>query len=80
MPKVTIKKTIAKTDPMRNISRALMSSWLNLSLFFEAITNHILCATSRDFALWFLALWVFPIFVLLAWVSHPSVITTPGKA
>jgi hypothetical protein len=37
MPKVTIKNTIAKTDPMRNISRALMSSWLNRSLFLEAI-------------------------------------------
>jgi hypothetical protein len=80
MPNVTIKNTMAKTDPIRNINRALMSSWLNRSLFFEAITDHILCTGSRDFALWFLTFWVFPIFMLLAWIPHPSIVTTPGKA
>jgi hypothetical protein len=80
MPKVTIRKTIANTAPIKNIKRALMSSWLKRSLLFEAITNHILGAGTRDLALWFLALWVFPISVLLAWISYPAVITTPGKA
>jgi hypothetical protein len=71
---------MAKTEPIRNISRALMSSWLNRSLFLEAITNHILGAGASYLALWFLTFRVFPILKFLAWIPDPSIITTPGKA
>jgi hypothetical protein len=80
MPRVTIKNTIDKTAPMRNINRALISSWLNLSLCLEAIAYQILRTGASHLALRFLALFLFPIFVQLAWVSDPPVITTPGKA
>jgi hypothetical protein len=80
MPRVTIKNTIDKTAPMRNISRALISSWLNLSLCLEAIAYQILRTGTSHLALRFLALFVFPIFMQLAWVSHPSIVTTGGEA
>jgi hypothetical protein len=71
---------MASTEPMRNISRALISSWLNRSLVLEGIAYQILCTGASHLTLWFLAIFVFPIFVLLAWVPDPTIITTPGKA
>ena len=81
MPTVTIKNTIDKTEPIKNINRAFMSSWLNRSRLVGNIFSYqVIGACASNFALWPLALRFIPVFIFLAWVTYPAIITTRSKA
>jgi hypothetical protein len=80
MPRVTIKKTAAKVEPIIRMRVAWTSSGLRRrdglwSFFSKDVAS---ACSSRD-TLRLLAFWLLPVLVFLAFIANPALITTSGK-
>ena len=77
MPKMLIIKTNASVMPIKTIRRAFSCSFVYLRLGFcvKDVSINVFCASASANALRRIALRLLPIFMLLARVARPAVIT-----
>ena len=70
------KNVIANTAPIKKIKRACMSSGLSRLAGLIVDPNKVFSTNACSFALGRVALGLFPVFIILARIAHPPVITT----